>query len=91
MEALLTTIQGKLENNNRVADTKMETLSTAVLMLQRCSSSQQSLIQILQENLLDKFKDANDGKDRRSKSPANRVKRRKNITDQNRKDTEMAE
>eukprot|EP00957_Ditylum_brightwellii_P132506 10104963-Ditylum_brightwellii.AAC.1 len=65
MEALLTTIQGKLESNNRVADTKIETLSTVVRALQKCSSSQQSLIQILQENLLDEFEDANDGKDRR--------------------------
>eukprot|EP00957_Ditylum_brightwellii_P003181 242097-Ditylum_brightwellii.AAC.1 len=78
MEALLTTIQGKLESNNRVADKKMETLSTAVPALQKCSSSQQSLIQILQENLFDKFEDANDGKDRQSKSAANQVKHRKN-------------
>eukprot|EP00957_Ditylum_brightwellii_P142559 10861294-Ditylum_brightwellii.AAC.1 len=63
MEALLSTIQGKLENSNKVANTKIETLSTAVCVLQKCSSSQQSSIQILQENLLDKFEDANDGKD----------------------------
>eukprot|EP00957_Ditylum_brightwellii_P023829 1798118-Ditylum_brightwellii.AAC.1 len=50
MEALLITIQGKLESNNRVADTTMETLSTVARALQKCSSSQQSSIQILQEN-----------------------------------------
>eukprot|EP00957_Ditylum_brightwellii_P159005 12102538-Ditylum_brightwellii.AAC.1 len=65
MEALLTTVQGKLESNNKVADTKMKTLSTAVRALQKCSSSQQSSIQILQENLLDEFEDANNGKERR--------------------------
>eukprot|EP00957_Ditylum_brightwellii_P089748 6835768-Ditylum_brightwellii.AAC.1 len=62
MEALLNSIQGKLESNNKVADTKLETLSTAVRALQKCSSSQQSSIQILQENLLDEFEEANNGK-----------------------------
>eukprot|EP00957_Ditylum_brightwellii_P069432 5271672-Ditylum_brightwellii.AAC.1 len=46
MEALLNSIQGKLESNNKVAKTKMETLSTTVRALQKCSSSQQSSIQI---------------------------------------------
>eukprot|EP00957_Ditylum_brightwellii_P202531 15330573-Ditylum_brightwellii.AAC.1 len=71
MEALLNSIQRKLESNNNVADTKLETLSTAVRALQKCSSSQQSSIHILQENFLDKFEDATDGKDHCSKSPAN--------------------
>eukprot|EP00957_Ditylum_brightwellii_P122438 9336075-Ditylum_brightwellii.AAC.1 len=91
MEALLTSIKGKLESNSKVTDTKLETLSTAVCALQKCSSSQQSSIQILQENLLDKFEDANDGKDCCSKSPANRVKHRKNDVDHNAKETEIAE
>ena len=89
--ALLTTIQGELESNNKVTDTKLETLATVVRTLQKCSSSQQSLILILQENLMEDFEDTNDGKDCQSKSPANRVKRRNNETDQAGKDTKMAE
>eukprot|EP00957_Ditylum_brightwellii_P111987 8540001-Ditylum_brightwellii.AAC.1 len=40
---------------------------------------------------MDEFKGANDGKDRRSKSPTNRVKCRKSEIDQTGKDTKMAE
>ena len=71
MEALLTTIQGELESNNKVADTKLETLATAVRTLQKCSSSQQSSILILQENLMEDLEEENKVKDRQSKSPAN--------------------
>eukprot|EP00957_Ditylum_brightwellii_P065585 4974277-Ditylum_brightwellii.AAC.1 len=59
MEALLTTIQGELESNNKVADTKLATLATAIRMLQKCSSSQQSLIIILQENLMEDLEEEN--------------------------------
>eukprot|EP00957_Ditylum_brightwellii_P049058 3722291-Ditylum_brightwellii.AAC.1 len=70
MEALLTTLQGELESNNKVADTKLETLATTVQTLPKCSSSQWSSILILQENLMEDLEEENEVKDCRSKSPA---------------------
>eukprot|EP00957_Ditylum_brightwellii_P031912 2419729-Ditylum_brightwellii.AAC.1 len=40
---------------------------------------------------MEDFEEANKVKDRRSKSPVNQVKQRKNETDQTDKDTKMAE